>query len=215
MERKNWINKLDDLEGDKPVASNPRRSPAFNFGGGQEKILIYALAGAGAIILILFLVLFLRGGKDSSSAEVQAVLSRLEVLEMQVAEIENQAEERQRVFSRVAQLDQDLRAGLESQRENLDDLRQKIAEMEEKPVEQPAPRPAPVPAPSQQEQAETKPAAESEGSNIYHEVQSGDNLFRIGLRYNISVDRIRELNGLSPNDSIHPGDKLVVGKKDN
>lgn len=212
MERKNWINKLDDLEGDKPVASNPRKSPSFNFGGGQEKILVYALAGAGAVILILFIILFFRGGKESSTAELQEAFSRLEMMERQMAGIESQAEERQRVFSRVIQIDQDLRAGLESQREALDDLRQKIAQME-KSVQQPAPRPAPVSAPPRQEQAETRPAAESEGNNIYHEVQRGDNLFRIGLKYNISVDRIRELNNLSPNDSIHPGDKLVVGTK--
>ncbi|WP_028575743.1 LysM peptidoglycan-binding domain-containing protein [Desulfonatronovibrio hydrogenovorans] len=207
MERKNWINKLDELEGDKPAPPKQKKNMSFNFGSGQENMLKYVLAGAGVVMVILLISLIARGGRDSSPAGMDEVMTRLEGIERQMGRMEGQEEERQRIISQVVMSSQDLRTDLETQRENLDDLRQKIAELE-KVRQQPAPRPAPAPAPAPARQ--DQPGAED---RIVHEVQPGDNLFRIGLQYNISVDRLRQLNNLSPNDSIYPGQKLVVGTK--
>ncbi|MCJ7541662.1 MAG: LysM peptidoglycan-binding domain-containing protein [Desulfobacterales bacterium] len=45
----------------------------------------------------------------------------------------------------------------------------------------------------------------------YHEVRAGENLFRIGLRYNLNVEVLRRLNNLPPDATmIQPGQKLVV-----
>ncbi len=45
---------------------------------------------------------------------------------------------------------------------------------------------------------------------VYHEVQPGETLYRISRRYNISVDSLRRMNGLSEKAAIHPGQKLKV-----
>ncbi|MBF0449836.1 MAG: LysM peptidoglycan-binding domain-containing protein [Candidatus Magnetomorum sp.] len=46
----------------------------------------------------------------------------------------------------------------------------------------------------------------------YHKVRDGETLYRIGLKYNVPVSEIRRLNHLAPNDSIHPGQRLLVSQ---
>jgi LysM repeat protein len=41
-------------------------------------------------------------------------------------------------------------------------------------------------------------------------VESGDNLFRIGQKYGLSVDQLRKLNDLTADSKIFPGQKLKV-----
>ena len=52
---------------------------------------------------------------------------------------------------------------------------------------------------------EEKPAA-----NRYHVVENGQNLFRIGLTYQLSVEELLNLNGLKPGDAIYPGQRLLI-----
>ncbi len=44
-------------------------------------------------------------------------------------------------------------------------------------------------------------------------VQKGDNLFRIAVNHNLSLNELKNLNDLT-NDIIHPGQELVVGNDD-
>ncbi|CAN2044685.1 hypothetical protein GMMP1_1420006 [Candidatus Magnetomoraceae bacterium gMMP-1] len=60
-------------------------------------------------------------------------------------------------------------------------------------------------------------AREKQKSNVgtiyrYHEVRAGETLYRIGLRYGISVKKLRKLNNLSENIPIRPGQRLLVGQ---
>jgi len=43
-----------------------------------------------------------------------------------------------------------------------------------------------------------------------HGVQSGETLWNIAQRYGMSVDELVRLNNLTPEEPIHPGQKLVV-----
>ena len=45
---------------------------------------------------------------------------------------------------------------------------------------------------------------------IYHQVRSGETLYSISRRYNLTVDSLRRLNGLSNQAAIYPGQKLKV-----
>lgn len=51
----------------------------------------------------------------------------------------------------------------------------------------------------------------STGDKEYHVVKSGDNLYNIAKKYNISVDQLKELNNLS-NNRLDRGQKLIVSK---
>lgn len=48
----------------------------------------------------------------------------------------------------------------------------------------------------------------------YHTVKKGENLFRIAMKYNISVDEIKRLNNMN-DDKLTIGQKLIVKKAEN
>jgi LysM repeat protein len=44
----------------------------------------------------------------------------------------------------------------------------------------------------------------------YHIIRKGENLYRISLRYGLSVPELCHINGINPKDAIKPGQKLLV-----
>ena len=58
--------------------------------------------------------------------------------------------------------------------------------------------------------AQQKPPSQAEGT--YHVVRSGDTLSKISNQYGISVDELCRLNNMKKNDTIHPGQKLLVSR---
>jgi len=46
----------------------------------------------------------------------------------------------------------------------------------------------------------------------YHQVRTGETLYRISIKYGVSINDLRNLNKLDPDDSIHPGQRLLIGK---
>jgi len=53
-------------------------------------------------------------------------------------------------------------------------------------------------------------APASDNHVVIHIVQLGENLFRIGLRYGVSVDAIVQANGLADARSIYAGQRLII-----
>ncbi|NTW88171.1 MAG: LysM peptidoglycan-binding domain-containing protein, partial [Desulfobulbaceae bacterium] len=49
-------------------------------------------------------------------------------------------------------------------------------------------------------------------ANRYYVVQSGQNLYRISLTNQLSVEELRELNSLKPGEAIYPGQRLLISK---
>lgn len=71
------------------------------------------------------------------------------------------------------------------------------------------------PTPARQENAPSSPLdpppSAARGLR-YHEVRAGENLFRIGMQYQLTVDTLRRLNNLPDEVTIvKPGQRLVVG----
>lgn len=66
---------------------------------------------------------------------------------------------------------------------------------------QPAPKPQSTTEPAQ-------PTADTEA--VYHTVAAGENLYRISLKYNTTVDKILKLNNLKNADRIIEGQKIRV-----
>ncbi|MBE1539079.1 LysM peptidoglycan-binding domain-containing protein [Micrococcus yunnanensis] len=56
--------------------------------------------------------------------------------------------------------------------------------------------------------ASTAPAAA--GGTVRYTVVSGDSLWGISQRFEVSIPRLRELNGLTRASTLHPGDVLVI-----
>jgi len=76
------------------------------------------------------------------------------------------------------------------------------------------PTPAPKEVPVIQPKIKKKKIKRREYAIIYkyHKVRQGETLYRIGLKYNVPVTEIRRLNHLEPNESIHPGQRLLVSQ---
>jgi LysM repeat protein len=68
------------------------------------------------------------------------------------------------------------------------------------------PTPAPTPVPSSQ----TVPTPVPVVSPGVHVVQSGENLFRIALQYNMTWDVLAQTNGLCFPYLVYPGQQLVI-----
>ena len=47
----------------------------------------------------------------------------------------------------------------------------------------------------------------------YHQVQKGETLDAIAKRYRTDAQTLRELNDLATNESVRPGDRIIVGQK--
>lgn len=71
------------------------------------------------------------------------------------------------------------------------------------PVVNPNPSPNPAPAPT------TNPNNNTNGAPVYHTVVAGETLYGISRRYNITVDQLKSLNGLTAN-TIQAGMQLRV-----
>lgn len=71
------------------------------------------------------------------------------------------------------------------------------------PVVNPTPSPNPAPAPT------TNPNNNTGGTPVYHTVVAGETLYGISRRYNITVDQLKSLNGLTEN-TIQAGMQLRV-----
>jgi uncharacterized protein YraI len=54
------------------------------------------------------------------------------------------------------------------------------------------------------------PAAEAAECQLYHTVQPGETLYRIGLKYNFTWDRIAAANGITNANKVFAGQKLCI-----
>ncbi len=78
-------------------------------------------------------------------------------------------------------------------------LAKRVDELEKRP--QPAIESEPKPAP---------PKAMVTAQKQYHTVSKGETLTKISKKYGITVEELRKLNGLSGNQGVRTGQKLVI-----
>lgn len=57
------------------------------------------------------------------------------------------------------------------------------------------------------------PRGETEEYFTTYIVKRGDNLYEISKRYNVNVDTLREINGLSKDEYLYPNQELIVPKE--
>ncbi|WP_448212125.1 LysM peptidoglycan-binding domain-containing protein [Colwellia sp. MEBiC06753] len=66
---------------------------------------------------------------------------------------------------------------------------------------------------SQEQRLSKTQQRERPGIKSYHTVKSGDTLWDISQKYNVSTRSIAKWNGMAPRDYIKPGQKLVIWQK--
>ena len=156
-----------------------------------------------AVLVLAFVVLYfmLQAEKKGPEVDLQPLLKRIGLLEERMAKLESKAKEAPQVQEKLDSLTRNLNERLSYLEKEINQIKEEAASGKKKPeVSQPA---APAPAPSPRSPA--KP-----GATRVHTVAPGENLFRIALRYNLSVEELRRLNNLKPDQSLQVGQKLTV-----
>jgi len=119
-----------------------------------------------------------------------------------MAKLESKGKEAPQVQEKLDSLTRNLSERFSHFEKEINQIKEEAASAKKKvEVSQPvAPAPAPPPR-----------SASKPGAARVHTVAPGENLYRIAMRYNLSMDELRRLNNLKPDQSIQVGQKLNVG----
>ena len=208
VDRKTFIDDFEDLEDSPQRPNTSRRKQRFQLPVPEafQKYIPWIIGGG---FLLILLIVLLTGGDDSPQSDIHSTLKmvseRIQEMEDKMARLaQDQDELRQRLAQVDAERDLDqVLQQLQAMQTDLESFksstRQSITQLEN----------------SQQKLLSTRqPSSSQTGSSAHnvkvHTVQPGENLFRIGLQYNITADQIRRWNDLGPKEPIHPGQKLKV-----
>lgn len=181
----------------------------------------FVWGGTAVVILILMLMIFWpdSNGKasidklDNITQRLDMLENRLFIVETSIQNISVQQPQEQNLESfqnRIEQLEAFVKHKTDQFTSELEKAQKKISSLESKPsttVISSKPASAPKAAPA------AKPAAARKTDAAkYHVVKQGETLYRISVNYGISVDKLLELNNMSKNAVIHPGQKIMVSR---
>jgi anti-anti-sigma factor len=157
-------------------------------------------AGAAVLVLALVVLFFLwQGEKKCPEVDLQPLLKKIGLIEERIAKLESRGKETPQIQEKVDSLSRNLNERLSHLEKDINQVKEEAAaDKKTGEVSQPA-SPAPPRSPA-------KP-----GATRYHTVAPGENLYRIALRYGLSMEELRRLNNLRPDQSIQLGRKLNVG----
>ena len=161
------------------------------------------LLGAGVLVVVLLLLFFLgQGEKKAPEVDLQPLLKKIGLLEERMAKLESKGKEAPQVQEKLDSLTRNLSERFSHLEKEINQIKEEAASAKKKvEVSQPvAPATAPPPR-----------SASKPGAGRVHTVAPGENLYRIAMRYNLSMDELRRLNNLKPDQSIQVGQKLNVG----
>ena len=181
-------------------SSKGRRTPL----GLRLKRNTLILGGMVALFLIILIALFSGGGDELSREDLAVLQNRLELLEKKLARLE-------KAESRVAQLEKQGRGLQHSVREverSGESLRLRFDALS-KQIEVTEKRMASAPATTRALTAIQRLPL-SLGKGRYHEVKSGDTLYKIAQQYGTSVEELCRLNNITPDQVIYPGQRLLA-----
>ena len=182
--------------------NNTRRYRDHRNDSSRRKTMI--LGGVGVLIFIILIAIFFRSGdkpskKDQTSFKVrldqlEKRLMRFEGIETKVASLEKKERELEQA---IAEADNAKR--LLNQQYNK--LAQRLEKLQKEKTIIPAKTKAPI---------ANQKTPSSLREERFHQVRSGDNLYRIAQKYRISVNELCRLNNITSKQAIYPGQKLLV-----
>lgn len=189
--------------------------------GLSNSYMPFILIGAGIITVIIFMIILLPG--NEASVNLPDLQVRLTSLEDRIMSLENQLDDRRgriesmqesvRTLSERFERLEEIPSGIQEIQQKLEHLDQRQGNLEQKVAEAKTQEPATPSAAAVPQKAQSKtPAVSKKSQTRHHLVTQGDTLYSIARQYNVSVDRVRQMNNLSPDAVIRPGQKLVVAQ---
>ncbi len=179
--------RLMDAEAEEVYSPERRR-----MGPDKKKIGIIAAVGVVVLAVLGGIYLMLGGGGGVSKDEFRLMQSKLSAMEQKVTALEKQQAALQaRLPAEGAEV---ALAG------KVDTLAQRVEALEKKP--------APA-AEKPKAAAKEKAPAASSGKKV-HTVQKGETIYGISKKYGMKPADLRKLNNLGEEDTVKPGQKLIV-----
>jgi LysM repeat protein len=177
--------RLMDTEADEVYSPDRKRT-----GTDKKKLGIFAAVGVMALAVIGGIYMMLGGGGVSKD-EVRLMQTKIGSLEQKITALEKQQAALQaRLPAEGAE------AALTGK---VDTLAQRVEALEKKPVAVVAEKP---------KAAHKEKAA----AKKIHTVQKGETIYGISKKFGLKPDDLRKLNNLGAEDTVKPGQKLVVSK---
>jgi LysM repeat protein len=167
-----------------------------------KKFLVFGGAMLCVVILIIVLILLAvdRSTKEPASpiqAQVKALeekVARFEGIEQNIASVQGQQEALQKSIARLEDSQKSLGRDLRNVTQEIEQLKKGTAGMT-----------------TQAKKAEpVRKQVASQTRGRYHVVQKGESLYKIAVKYGMSVRDLFRLNNLTSKSVIHPGQKLVI-----
>ena len=192
-----------EMLSEKEAALNEEGQSRKGFAPRQNSRKSLILAVAAVLVLVLAALFFLsQGEKKGPEMDLQPLLKKLVLLEERMAKLESRGKEAPQIQEKLDSLTRNLNERLSHLEKDINQIKEEAASGKRNAELSPPPSPPPAPPP----RLPVRP-----GTTRFHTVAPGENLYRIALRYSLSVEELRRLNNLSPDQSLHVGQKLNVG----
>lgn len=180
------------------------------------------LAGAALLALIIIVVIFLSGGEDDDQrlARLENTVGNLETriqeMDLAISRLQQQNDAVEMLINKVERIDDTTPERIDALEKQLAHLQQQLAGSGEKP-EEPAPERETAATETEEKpekNAASKPPVKRPSTPKqkvdYHEVKAGETLYQISRRYDLSVEKLRQLNDIEEGGVIRPGQRLRV-----
>jgi LysM repeat protein len=180
--------RLMDTEAEEVYSPDRKRT-----GTDKKKLGIFAAVGV-VVLAVIGGIYMMMGGGGVSKDEVRLIQTKIGSLEQKITALEKQQTALQaRLPAEGAE------AALTGK---VDTLAQRVEALEKKPVAVVAEKP---------KAAQKEKAAAPSGKKI-HTVQKGETIYGISKKFGMKPEDLRKLNNLGAEDTVKPGQKLVVSK---
>ena len=187
------------------------RYAAGEEGSGKRSMKPVLIAGAGLLIAVVVILMFLSGTPRSADKEllktmearlkqIEEKLVKLEWIDTGMARLDRKEKDLAALSERITQLESSL--GRRIDQIAKETTRPAAAKVESPPSKPEAPSPKPQPTAAKSEK--------SPSAKVYI-VQKGDTLYSISRRHAVSLEQLVKLNKISAKDPLLPGQKLTLG----
>ncbi len=162
------------------------------------------LVGAGILFFIILIALLSGGNSELSKEDLAGISARIDLLEKRLTRLEEMELRIATLQKQGTMLEQSIGTtdgSIRSLTQRVDSLTQSLEARGKETTSVAKATEAP---------ASIKRKAVSPDKRRVHEVRRGENLYKISLKYGLTVDELCKLNGIKPNHAIYPGQKLFV-----
>jgi len=156
------------------------------------------LWGAAVLILIILIALFFGGNGKELSDDMKSIKARVDQIEKRLTQLDSMGQNLTRLESEMKGLENSI-AELERSGASLGGRLEKLTRDTDRPKKGALSTATSSGAP-----------ASSQAKGTYYTVRRGDTLYKVAKKYGITVSTLSALNKLKKNQSIYPGQKLLV-----